>query len=192
MGWLSSSNSVHQMDCSKRWSKRKGEMLCDEEQGEGGSRTILSSRSELSAWLSHPAPELPVDKMPPLTTCLFTPSPTPCLFGLCGRDESGCASRCGASGQPRQWGSSAAWPLPALAIPPPMVPSGYVCSYGCGTTWFRLNLAQQKHCFCLEGCGEVELEWVITFSHISSACHCSCIYTAIGTSKNLILSNLIF
>lgn len=48
--------------------------------GEGGGSTILPSRSKLSAWLGHPAPELPFDKLPPPKTCLFTPSST--LFCL--------------------------------------------------------------------------------------------------------------
>lgn len=88
--------------------------------------------------------------------------------------------------------SAARWPLPALPLPPPMVPSGYPCSCGWGRTRFRLSLTLQKHCFCLEGCGEVELERAITVSPISSACCCSCIHTATGSSKVLILSNLIW
>ena len=53
-------------------------------EGEEGGRTTLSSRSKLSARLSHPAPELPFDKMPPLTTRLFTPSPTPVYLACAG------------------------------------------------------------------------------------------------------------
>lgn len=77
-------------------------------------------------------------------------------------------------------------------LPPPTVPGRYRCSCGWGGTRFRLNLTWQNHCFCSEGCGEVELERVVSFSHISSVYHCSCTHTAISTSKVLILNNLIF
>lgn len=70
-------------------------------EGGGGGSTTLSSRSELSAQLSHPAPQLPSDKMPPLKHHLYSSLPPSSLIWLVGRDGSGRASRCGASGQPR-------------------------------------------------------------------------------------------
>lgn len=158
-----------------------------DEAREKGRRCVMRSREKEEAGPPFPAgascllgsATLPLNC--PQTKCLpckhvYSPLPLPSFYLVCAGGTS-----------------QAVLPdVEPVGSPPPTDLGGYMCSRGWGTTGRRLNLTWQKHCFCLEGCGEVELEWVVTFSHISSACRCSCMHTAIGTSKVAILSNLIF
>lgn len=140
--WLTENHWLMEDECSSRL-----------QQGKRGDAVWWGARREEEEagppFLAGVSCQLGLATLPlncPLTKCLpwnhvYSHFPLPCLCG--------CAGGMGQAVLPAVGPAELRGPCLLCPLPPPTVPGGYTCSCSWGTTWFRSNLTQQKHCLSL-------------------------------------------